>query len=78
MISPGELAKFVQQIVGTQPEAWQTRVLRTEALDANRIAVEVALNTKQLGVEHSGTAVYVLARAGGKLRLNAIELFEVR
>ncbi len=78
MISSGELAKFVQQIVGTQPEAWQTRVLRTEALDANRIAVEVALNTKQLGVEHSGTAVYVLARAGGNLRLNAIELFEVR
>lgn len=78
MLAPGELAKFVQQIVGTQPEAWQTRVLRTEALDANRVAVDVALNTKQLGVEHSGTAVYVLARVGGSLKLNAIELFEVK
>ncbi len=78
MISSGELAKFVQQIVGTQPEAWQTRVLRTEALDANRIAVDVALNTKQLGVEHSGTAVFILARVNGSLKLNAIELFEVK
>jgi len=78
LITPGELAKFVHQIVGTQPEAWQTRVLRTEVLDANRIAVDVALATKQLGVEHSGTAVYVLARVNGNLKLNAIELFEVR
>jgi hypothetical protein len=78
MIMPGELAKFVQQIVGTQPEAWQTRILRTEPLDANRLALDVALNTKQLGVEHSGTAVFVLARVGGSMKLNAIELFEVR
>ena len=78
MITPGELSKFVQQIVGTQPEAWQTRALRTEALDANRIAVDVALTTKQLGVEHSGTAVYVLTRVNGSLKLTAIELFEVR
>src|SRR5581483_8044536 len=56
LIMPGELSKFAQQIVGTQPEAWQTRVLRTEALDANRIAVDVALNSRQLGVDHSGTA----------------------
>jgi len=78
MIAPGELAKFVQQVVGTQPEAWQTRVLRSESLDANRIAVDVALNTKQLGVEHSGTAVFIVARVNGAMKLNAIELFEVR
>ena len=78
MITPGELAKFVQQVVGTQPEAWQTRALRTESLDASRIAVDVALNTRQLGVDHSGTAVFILARVNGAMRLNAIELFEVR
>jgi tetratricopeptide (TPR) repeat protein len=78
MIMPGELARFVQQVVGTQPEAWQTRILRTEALDANRLALDVALNTKQLGVEHSGTAVFILTRVGGSMKLNAIELFEVR
>jgi len=78
MIVPGELGRFMQQVVGTQPEAWASRVLRTEQLDADRVAVDVALNTKQLGVEHSGTAVFILVRTGGALKLDAIELFEVR
>lgn len=78
LIVPGELIKFVRGAVGTQPEAWQTNVLRSEQLDANHLALDVALNTKQLGVEHSGTAVYVLARVGGTWKLNAIEYFEVR
>src|SRR5437588_1218934 len=78
MIVPGELGRFMQQVVGTQPEAWASRVLRTEQLDADRVAVDVALNTKQLGVEHSGTAVFRLVRTGGALKLDAIELFEVR
>lgn len=78
MIVPGELGRFVQGVVGTQPEAWQTRVLRTEQLSGDRIAADVSLSTKQLGVEHSGTAVFILARIGGSLKLNAIEFFEVR
>jgi len=78
MIMPGELKRFVQQIVGTQPEAWQTRVLRTEQLDASHLALDVTLNTKQLGVEHAGTAVYILARVAVGWKLNAIEYFEVR
>lgn len=78
MVVPGELAGFVRGVVGTQPEAWQTRVLRTEQLDANRLAADVELNTKQLGTEHSGTAVFILARLSGSWKLNAIEFFEVR
>jgi hypothetical protein len=78
LIVPGELVGFVRGVVGTQPEAWQTRVLRSETLDANRVALDVALNSKQLGVEHSGTAVFVLARVGGAWKLNAIEFFEVK
>jgi len=78
MVVPGELGRFVQQVVGTQPEAWASRALRSEQLDADRLAVDVALNTKQLGVEHSGTAVFILVRIGGNLKLDAIELFEVR
>ncbi len=78
MVIPGELTKFVQQVVGTQPETWQTRVLRTEQLDSNRLALDVALNSRQLGVEHSGTAVFILARIGGSWKLSAIELFEVK
>src|SRR5438876_1013434 len=78
LVVPGELAKFVRGAVGTQPEAWQTRVLRSEQLDANRAALDVALNTKQLGAEHAGTAVFILARVGGAWKLNAIEFFEVK
>src|SRR5205823_6608480 len=57
LIVPGELSKFVRGAVGTQPEVWQTRVLRTEQLDTNQMTVDVAMQTKQLGIEHSGTAV---------------------
>jgi tetratricopeptide (TPR) repeat protein len=78
MIVTGELKRFVQQVVGTQPELWETRVLRTEALSANEMAVDVSMQTRQLGADHSGTAVFLLARVGGAWKLNAIELFEVK
>jgi predicted negative regulator of RcsB-dependent stress response len=78
MIVPGELAGFIRGAVGTQPEAWQTRVLRGEQLDANRVALDVAINSRQLGADHAGTAVFILARVGSGWKLNAIEFFEVR
>ena len=76
-VVPGELVKFVNGVVGTQPEIWQARVLRTEQRDANLIAADVSLDTKELGVQRSGTAVLLLTRAGGGLKLLGIELFEV-
>jgi tetratricopeptide (TPR) repeat protein len=78
MVVPGELKRFVQQVVGTQPELWETRVLRTEAISANEMAVDVSMQTKQLGVDHSGTAVFILAKVAGAWKLNGIELFEVK
>ena len=78
MVTPGELKRFVQQVVGTQPELWETRVLRTEALSANEMAVDVSMQTRQLGADHSGTAVFILAKVGGAWKLNGIELFEVK
>jgi tetratricopeptide (TPR) repeat protein len=78
MVVPGELKRFIQQVVGTQPELWQTRALRTEALSANEMAVDVSMQTRQLGVDHSGTAVFILAKIGGAWKLNGIELFEVK
>jgi len=78
LIVSGELIKFVRGAVGTQPESWQTNLLRSEQPDANHLALDVALNTKQLGAEHAGTAVYILARVGGSWKLEAIEYFEVR
>ncbi|MFZ0061983.1 MAG: tetratricopeptide repeat protein [Pyrinomonadaceae bacterium] len=77
-IVPGELVRFVGGIIGSQPEVWQTRVLRTELLDANLMAVDVSINAKQLGQERSGTAVLMLARLGDGWKLAGIELFEVR
>jgi tetratricopeptide (TPR) repeat protein len=78
MVVPGELKRFVQQVVGTQPELWQTTVLRSEPLTANEVAVVVSMQTRQLGADHSGTAVFILARVGGAWKLNGIELFEVK
>jgi hypothetical protein len=78
MIMPGELARFLRGLAGTPSELWETRVLRTEPLDANRLAADVELHTKQLGVEHAGTAVMILARVGGGWKLAGIEYFEVR
>ena len=78
LIVPGELTGFIRGAVGTQPEAWQTRVLRSEQLDANRLALDVAINSRQLGADHAGTAVFILARVGGTWKLSAIEFFEVK
>jgi hypothetical protein len=78
MVMPGELVRFLKGLAGTPSEVWDTRVLRTEQLDASRLAADVELHTKQLGVEHSGTAVLILGRVGGGWKLNAIEYFEVR
>jgi tetratricopeptide (TPR) repeat protein len=77
LIIQGELTAFAKSIVGSQPEIWQTRVLRTEPLDANRLAADVSLNVKQLGTEQSGTAVLILARVNGAWKLSDIQFFEV-
>jgi len=78
LIVPGELASFVRGIVGNQPEAWQTRVLRTEALGANRMLADVSITARTLGRDQAGTAVLVLARTGASWRLADIQFFEVR
>ena len=76
-VVPGELSRFISGLVGTQPEIWQTQVLRTEQLDANLVAADVSLNTKELGRQRAGTAVLLLSRVGGSWRLLGIDLFEV-
>lgn len=77
-VVPGELVRFVNGIVGTKPDVWQTRVLRTEQWDPNLAAADVAINSKVLGKEASGTAVLMMARVGGTWKLTGIDLFEVR
>ncbi|MBA3240492.1 MAG: tetratricopeptide repeat protein [Acidobacteria bacterium] len=77
-IVPGELVNFSKGIVGTQPEVWQTRVLRTENLSGNRVAADVSLTARTLGRDQSGTAVLVFLRTPGGLKLSEIQFFEVR
>jgi tetratricopeptide (TPR) repeat protein len=76
-IVSGELVRFISGVIGTQPDLWQTRVLRTEQLDANLVAVDVSLDTRELGRQRTGTALLFLSRAGGGWKLLGIDLFEV-
>lgn len=77
-ILSGELVRFVNGILGTRPDNWQTRVLRTEQLDAVQTVADVSISSKVLGKESSGTAVFILVRVGGGWKLAGIDLFEVR
>jgi hypothetical protein len=75
-IVSGELVKFVNASIGT--EAWETKVVRTEQLNADLIAADVQIRLNKLGTVGSGTAVLMLARTPGGFKLSGIDLFEVR
>jgi tetratricopeptide (TPR) repeat protein len=78
LIAPGELSAFSRGIVGSQPELWQSRVLRTESLGGDRVAADVQIGAKVLGQERNSTAVLVFSRAGGRMQLVEIPIFEER
>lgn len=79
LLMPGELASFAKGIVGSQPEQWQTKLLRTEPLGSDRIAADVQITARPLGGrDQSGTAVLVFARSGNAVRLVEVPIFEVR
>ena len=78
LVVPGELSTFVRGIVSNQPEAWQTRALRAEPLGTQRMAVDVAINSRVQGQDKSATAVYILTRTPAGWRLADIQFFEER
>jgi tetratricopeptide (TPR) repeat protein len=78
LIAPGELSAFSRGIVGSQPESWQTRVLRTESMGGDRVAADVQIAARVLGTDRNSTAVLVFTRAGGRLQLIEIPIFEER
>jgi hypothetical protein len=78
LVMPGELSTFARGIIGSQPELWQTKLLRTESLGSDRFAADVNITAKTLGREQAGTAVLVFARTGNTMRLVDIPIFEVR
>ena len=69
---------FAKGLSGIPPELWQTRVLRTEQLDPNRVAADVVLSTRVNGRTSEGPAVYVFARTPTGWKLSEIPIFEVR
>jgi tetratricopeptide (TPR) repeat protein len=75
-IVSGELVRFINASIGT--ETWETKVVRTEQLNANLIAADVQIRANKLGTIGSGTAVLMLARTPSGWQLSGIELFEVR
>ncbi|HEX5886758.1 MAG TPA: tetratricopeptide repeat protein, partial [Pyrinomonadaceae bacterium] len=75
-IVSGELVRFINGSIGT--ETWDTKVVRTEQLNANLIAADVQIQLKKLGTAGSGTAVFLIARTPTGLKLSGIDLFEVR
>ena len=72
----GELVKFINASIGT--ETWETKVVRTEQLNANLIAADVQIRANKLGTIGSGTAVLMLSRTPSGWKLSGIDLFEVR
>lgn len=75
-IIPGELTRFINASIGT--ETWETKVVRTEQINANLIAADVQIRANKLGTIGTGTAVLMLARTSSGWKLAGIELFEVR
>jgi Tfp pilus assembly protein PilF len=75
-IVSGELVRFINASIGT--EAWETKVVRTEQLNANLIAADVQIRANKLGTVGEGTAVLILARTPSGWKLSGIDLFEVR
>lgn len=80
LIIPGEIPRFSGGAVSGQPSTWQTKILRADRIDANRMIVETEISVKRLTSEagESGTAIFILARSGNTWKLAGIEVFEVR
>jgi tetratricopeptide (TPR) repeat protein len=78
LLVPGELKSFSNGIVGTQPEIWQTRLLRTETLGPDLMAADVTLTARTLGRDQSGPAVYVFLRTPAGWKLAEVPIFEVK
>ena len=79
LILNGELAQFSGRLTGNQPELWQTKLLRTEPLDANRIIVETNLNVKLINKDTlGGFALFTLTKTANGLKIAKADLNEIR
>jgi hypothetical protein len=74
----GNLRRFAQSLVIRKPAVWVSEPSRVEALDQNRLAVDVGVRIKLDNKDYSGRAVYILRRVGGKLLLGEVPIFDVK
>ncbi|MBL8188997.1 MAG: hypothetical protein JNK38_13380 [Acidobacteria bacterium] len=74
----GNLRRFAQSLVVRKPSTWVTEALRAEEWDASRTAIDVTLKIRIEGKDYSGRAVYVISRAGGKVLLSEVPVFDVK
>lgn len=78
LIVSGEIPRFSGGISG-QAQAWITKIVQVDKIDANTFVVETQLNIRLLNKsDESGTAVFRIAKVGNSWKLSGIEIFEVR
>jgi len=78
LVVRNNLKRFIQGLTVARPSAWATEIRRGDTMDANRVAVDVGLTTHAENRDQSGTALYILSRAGGNWVLEDVQLFNVK
>jgi hypothetical protein len=78
LVVKNNMKRFVQGLTVSHPTAWTTEILRADQMDANRVALDVGLKVKAEGRDQSGTARYILNRAGNSWLLEDVQLFNVK
>jgi TolA-binding protein len=78
LVVRNNLKRFIQGLTLARPSAWATEIQRVDTMDANRVAVDVALTTRAENRDQSGTALYILNRAGANWVLEDVQLFNVK
>jgi hypothetical protein len=76
LVTRANMSKFVKGLVVNKPDSWTTEILREDQLNADKVAVDVAIaaigSDKR---EQHGTAVFILRRNQAGWILNNVELF---
>jgi hypothetical protein len=78
LVETSNLREFVKRVTASKPTIWATEIMRTEALDTERIIVDANVKVKIVGREGAGRAIYVLSRINGKFKLSEVPVFDVK
>jgi hypothetical protein len=78
LVVRNNLKRFVQGLTLSPPTAWTTEIFRVDRIDANRVALDVGLKVRAEGRDQSGTALFILHRAGAGWVLEDVQLFNVK